>query len=201
MIQNPQADILALIREALSYEADAGVQRTIYVMAVLDKDGHTVMREDFETEEAAKIVGEQMAGYSAGWTFSVTEQPLADTDAAKADLLEWFTGWRLKASQALMAYKTPEPEPAKIAFTVGVTLDGGLVQDVWTNTEGLAITLVVTDYDVEGSDEARMIEWADGDQRLACISTWEADEFIISQPPFFVDEDKPDYKPGDVIPI
>lgn len=60
-------------------------------------------------------------------------------------------GWRERALAAIAAAEAAAPS----LLTIGITLEGGLVQGVWSEQDAALrhVRLVVVDYDTEGADE------------------------------------------------
>ena len=67
---------------------------------------------------------------------------------------------------------------------IGVTLEGGLVQSIFSDQE-LDIEVVTIDYDTEGTEDWELtdIEQEDGSTEQACVGVWPVEKMRIKQWP------------------
>lgn len=108
-----------------------------------------------------------------------------DSEVDGGDLVEWFADWRPRLEAAL-AGSGP--------IRIGVTLEGGLLQDVFSDRLLPGVEVVVIDYDTDGSDEAVEVEQIDAKDKTtgwadACVSTYEGAELTVQRWPAIRDAD------------
>lgn len=97
---------------------------------------------------------------------SQMEGMFSDEDGQIAEAREEAEETCTQIEAMLKHHKAGEPLPVPEIY---ITMDGGLIEDVYSTGSLVGASYTVIDYDVEGAEDVQFIERADGTVTEACI--------------------------------